>query len=54
MKHPRRLTREQKILLDKLHLNPRDWLRVKDTTSELVIVHKHSDKTIRTIRNGAM
>lgn len=49
MKHGKRLSRDQKQLLAKWGLNPADWLAVKNTSEELVIVHRHSDKTMRTI-----
>ena len=45
----RKLTRKQKQLLDRLNLNPNNWLRQKETSSELIIVHRYTDTT-RTIR----
>lgn len=33
-------------------LNHKDWLIVKDTPEEMVIVHRYSDKTTRTITKG--
>lgn len=49
MKHAKRPTREQKRRLEKLKLNPADWLVERDTPEELVLVHRFSDKTIRTV-----
>lgn len=45
MKHGKKPTREQKILLEKYKLNSDNWLVVKNTPSELLIVHRISDKT---------
>ena len=49
MKHGKTPTRSQKKTLEGLRLNPADWLVVKDTPSELVIVNRWSDKTVKTI-----
>jgi hypothetical protein len=49
----RKLTRKQKQLLDRLNLNPNNWLRQKETSSELIIVHRYTD-TVRTIRKELM
>ena len=44
MKHGKRPTRAQKQLLKAWHNNPDNWLIVKDTPTEMVIVHRLSDK----------
>ena len=49
MKQLRKPTREQKKLIRSKRLNPDNWMVERDTPSEMVIVHRHSDKTIRTI-----
>lgn len=49
MKHGKKPTREQRKLMKQWRLNAEDWLVVKDTLSEMVIVHRHSEKTIKTI-----
>ncbi len=40
MKHGRRLTRKQKLYLAAQGLDPRDWLVVKDTSTEIEFVHR--------------
>ena len=49
IKHGKKPTREQRKLMEKWKLDPAVWLVVKDTPTELVLVHRHSDKTTRTI-----
>lgn len=49
MKHGIKPTREQRKLLEKWKLDTRAWLVVKDTPDILELVHKHSDKTTKTI-----
>lgn len=48
MKNGKRPTRAQKELIQSIRLNPANWLIVKDTPEETVIVHRVSQKT-RTI-----
>lgn len=45
MKHGKRPTREQRKLMDKWNVNTYDWLVERETLSELVLVHRHFDKT---------
>lgn len=49
MKHGKKPTREQRKLLEQWRLKPTDWLVCKDTSSEMILVHRLSDRTIRTI-----
>ncbi len=42
MKHGKRLTRSQKELLSRHRLNPDNWLCVKNTPEQLVLVHVHT------------
>lgn len=49
MKHGCRPTREQRKLLGKYHLNPADWLIIKDTSADLHIVHRYIESTKRII-----
>ena len=49
MKHGKKPTREQRKLLQKWKLDPMDWLVVKDTPYEMVLIHRHSDRTMRVI-----
>lgn len=49
MKHAKRPTRKQKMLMQAAHLNYENWLVVKDTAEEMVIQNRQTDRT-RTIR----
>lgn len=49
MKHGKKPTRKQKILMQAAHYNCENWLVVKDTAAEMVIQNRQTDKT-RTIR----
>lgn len=49
MKNGKRPTRQQKIRLKGLGLNPENWLIVKNKPGgELVILHRHTD-TVRVV-----
>lgn len=45
-------TREQKKLIEKWGLTVADWLVVKNLPTELVLIHRHSCKTMKTIPKG--
>lgn len=49
MKHAKRPTRKQKVLIQAARLNYENWLVVKDTAEEMVIQNRQTDRT-RTIR----
>ena len=49
MKHGCKPTREQRKFLESHRLNSADWLIVKDTPELVEIVHRFSDKTMKTI-----
>lgn len=49
MKHGKRPTREQMKLMVKWKLDPTMWLVVKDTPERMELVHRHFDKTKKTI-----
>jgi hypothetical protein len=49
MKHGKKPTVAQRKLIQQWRLNPADWLIVKDTPEEMVIVHRHSDSITKTI-----
>lgn len=53
MKHGKRPTVRQKKLMAEKRLNPDNWLIVKDTPTEMHVVHRYSDKTVRVIRKEA-
>lgn len=45
MKHGLRLTKKQKEFLASKGLDPKNWLSVKNTSTEMVFVHKESKET---------
>ena len=45
MKHGKKPTREQRKLMEKFKVNAQDWLVERETLSELVLRHRHFDKT---------
>ena len=45
MKHGTKPTREQRKLMDKWKVNTYDWLVERETSTELVRVHRHFAKT---------
>ncbi len=49
MKNGKKPSVRQCKLMTKWRLNYKDWLVVKDTPEKMVIVHRHSDRTIRII-----
>lgn len=52
MKNGKRPTKKQCELMQRWRLNAEDWLVVKDTSEEMVIVHRLSDKTTKIIPKG--
>lgn len=52
MKHGKKPTYEQRKLIQSAGLDSHEWLVVKDTPTEMVLVHRQVDKTIRTIPKG--
>ena len=52
MKHGKKPTVNQRKLIQSKRLNPENWLVVKDTPSEMVLVHRHFDNKTRTIKKG--
>lgn len=52
MKHKVKPTLRQKKLIAEWGLDPRDWYVVKDTSEEMEIVHRYSDKTKRVLVKG--
>lgn len=54
MKHGVKPTREQRKLLQKWKLDTYSWLVVKDTPTEMVLVHRHFDSTKKVIPKGVM
>ena len=50
MKQLRKPTREQRKLIQSKRLNPDNWMIERDTTTEMVLVHKHFDGKKRIIR----
>ena len=52
MKHGKRLTREQKKLLQKYDIDPEVWLVTKDTPERIELVHRYESKVTQIIRKG--
>jgi len=44
LKQPKKLQRWMKELLAKKKLNPNNWYYIKNTSTELVIIHRYSGK----------
>ena len=49
MKHGKKPTRNQAKLIRSNGLNTGNWLVVKDTPDKMELVHRHSERTVRTI-----
>ena len=49
MKHGKKPTVKQCRFIKEHGLNAENWLVVKDTTTEMVLLHRHSDSTTKTI-----
>lgn len=49
MKHGKKPTVAQCKLMEKHYLYSTDWLVVKDTPTEMVLVYRYSDKTTKVI-----
>ena len=52
MKQLKKPTREQKKQIQKLKMNPADWMIERDTPSETVLVHRHFDSVKKVIHKG--
>ena len=46
MKQPKKLTRQNKILLEKVGLNPEEWINLLEDNLYLHIVRKNSDQRV--------
>lgn len=49
IKNPKKPTREQRKLIEQWKLDAHDWLVVKDTPTQMVIVHRLFERQTRTI-----
>ena len=52
MKHGKKPTVAQRKLMTKWKLDWRDWLIERETITELVLIHRHFDKTKKVIPKG--
>ena len=52
MKHGKKPTRQQRKLMEQWGLDAHNWMVIKDTPEQMEIIHRHSDKTTRTIPKG--
>jgi hypothetical protein len=49
LKNPKKPTVAQRKLMQKWGLRSADWFVTKDTPEQMVLVHRHSDKTTKII-----
>lgn len=52
IKHGKKPTVAQRKLMTKWKLDWRDWLVERETITELVLIHRHFDKTKKVIPKG--
>lgn len=52
MKHGKKPTVAQRKLMTKWKLDWRDWLVERETLTEMVLIHRHFDKTKKIIPKG--
>lgn len=52
MKHLKKPTREQRKLMDKWKVSTYDWLVDRETSTELVLVHRHFENKTKIIPKG--
>ena len=52
MKHGKNPTREQRKLMQKWKLDWRDWLVERENPTQLILIHRHFDKTKKIIPKG--
>ena len=52
MKNGKKPTYEQRKLIHAWHLDPHEWFVVKDTSDQMMLVSRYSDKTIKIIPKG--
>lgn len=52
MKHGKKPTASQRSFLQEKRINAGNWFVVKDTTKEMVLVHRHFDGKTRIIPKG--
>ena len=52
MKNGKKPTRQQRKMMEQWGLDAHNWMVVKDTPEQMELIHRHSDKTTRTIPKG--
>ena len=52
MKHGKKPTRTQRMLMQKWKLKSEDWLVVKDEPHQMTLVHRHFDNKTNIIPKG--
>lgn len=52
IKHGTKPTYSQRKTIQDFGLDPRDWLVTKDTSTEMVLVYRYNEKTVRSIPKG--
>lgn len=53
MKNGKKPTAQQRKLMQKNALDPKEWLVCKDTSTELVIVHREKNESQTIVKGGA-
>ncbi len=51
MRHGKRPTRRQKILISSLRFNPDNWLVLGEDKDSLILVHRYTDKVRKLPKN---
>lgn len=54
MKHGVKPTRDQRKLIKRCGLDTHEWLVIKDTSTEMVLLHRHYEHVIRVIAKGEL
>ena len=52
MKNGKKPTYSQRKVIQQSGLDPHDWLVTKDTSTEMALVYRYNEKTVRSIPKG--
>ena len=52
MKHGKKPTREQRKLMEKWKVDSKDWLVERETSTELILIHRHFDNKTKIVPKG--
>lgn len=42
MKRPKKLTRAEKVMCNKIRLNPNNWMKASEDYEGIILIHKHT------------